>query len=174
MCHYDRELGYLLIHAGLPPQWDLAQTLQYGNEVEQILQGEDYYEFFANMYGNSPNLWHSSLKGWDRIRFITNSLTRLRYVEADGRFCLNAKGPLGTQPHGCIPWFQSPNRKTGNIKVVFGHWSTLGYLNKNNVISLDTGCLWGGALTAIRLSPDQESCSMYQVDCKGECKPIKQ
>ena len=160
-----------MVHAGLPPQWPLPQARQMAHEVEQVLQSSQHVEFFAHMYGNRPLKWSDQLQGWDRLRFITNCFTRLRYLDIDGRLCLKSKGPVGTQPERCNPWFLHPELKLGSQKVVFGHWSTLGYYNKHGVISLDTGCLWGGALSAIRLDHDDPESTLVQLDCAGECEP---
>jgi len=172
LCHFDPDLNCLLIHAGLAPQWSVAKTIEYAREVESILQSDDYTEFFAKMYGDLPRYWSESLVGWDRYRYITNALTRLRYLDVNDEFCLSAKGPTGTQPHDCLPWFDAANRKSRDTTIVFGHWSTLGYYCQDNVIALDTGCLWGGALTAVNLS-DKSSASpqIFKIDCKGEQVP---
>ena len=151
LAHYDSDLDFLMIHAGLPPAWDLATTLQCAAEVEQVLRGGDHIDYFMQMYGNRPNRWDPDLQGMERWRFITNCLTRLRFCESDGRLALKEKGPPGTQAPGRVPWFEHPMRRSRDQRIVFGHWSTLGYRAEDNVWALDTGCLWGGALTLLRL-----------------------
>ena len=148
---FHHEDGFYLIHAGLPPQWSLEAAASYAREVEKVLQGEDFREFLGRMYGNQPDAWSASLSGWDRLRFITNCLTRLRYCTRDGHTEFKQKGAPGTQPRELLPWFEVPHRKSAEARIVFGHWSTLGFHAANNAFCLDTGCLWGGELTALRL-----------------------
>lgn len=158
LLHHDSALDFTLIHAGLPPQWDLAGARACAGEVETVLRGPDYREFFAHMYGNEPDRWPDDgaapLTGWDRLRFIVNCFTRLRYCGPDGRLHLKAKGAPGSQPANTRPWFEIPGRASRGTRIVFGHWSTLGYHAADGVWALDTGCLWGGELSALRLGPD--------------------
>ena len=149
--HHDAEMGYTLIHAGLPPQWELDQARACAHEVESVLRGPDHAEFFEQMYGDEPTFWTDELTGWERLRFITNCLTRLRYCDAEGRVALAHKGAPGSQPVGLYPWFELPQRRSRELKILFGHWSTLGERSSPGVYPLDTGCLWGGQLTALRL-----------------------
>lgn len=151
LLHHDATVGATLIHAGLPPQWSLPAAQQHAAEVEAALQGEHYREFFAHMYGNQPDRWRDDLTAWDRLRFITNCFTRLRYCDADGHLDMQDKGAPGTQSAAYLPWFTVAGRQSENEKIVFGHWSTLGLYQGHNVVSLDTGCLWGRRLTALRL-----------------------
>ena len=155
MLHHDAELGFLMVHAGLPPQWDLRLALNCARELESVLHGHRYREFLDHMYGNSPPRWEPELSGWPRMRFITNCLTRMRYCDTDGALNLKAKGPPGTQPPGCVPWFEAPGRRTQGLAVIFGHWSTLRPdpqgASRTDIYPLDTGCVWGGTLTALRL-----------------------
>jgi bis(5'-nucleosyl)-tetraphosphatase (symmetrical) len=151
LLHHDAELGYTLIHAGLPPQWDLEQAQACAREVETVLRGVGHGEFFERMYGDEPTLWTDELPGWERLRFITNCLTRLRYCDAEGRVALAHKGAPGSQPVGLYPWFELPHRRSRELNILFGHWSTLGERSSPGVYPLDTGCLWGGQLTALRL-----------------------
>lgn len=166
LLHHDEESGITLIHAGVPPQWSLEEAQQYAAEVETALRGEQYQAFFADMYGNQPEQWQDDLAGWDRLRFITNCYTRLRYCDEDGRLNMQEKGAPGSQAVGNVPWFEVASRQTRNERFVFGHWSTLGLHQSNNVVSLDTGCLWGGQLTAMRLDDEGSfqcvECSAYQ------------
>ena len=168
LIHHDEDLGFTMVHAGLPPQWDLALAQQCAAEVENALRGDNYQEFLANMYGNEPDTWNENLQGWDRLRFITNCFSRLRFCNADGKLCLKSKGEPGTQPPGYLPWFEVPGRKSQSQRLVFGHWSTLGLYRNNNVYSLDTGCLWGGLLTAMHLDSDM---SIYSYACPGHHRP---
>ena len=157
----------LTVHAGVLPQWDLQQTLECAQEVEKALRSKSYKEFLANMYGNTPNKWSDSLKGYERLRLITNTLTRMRFCTPNGQMEFESKEGLENGPKGYIPWFNVPKRKTVDTLIYFGHWSTLGLLRHNNVIGLDTGCVWGGKLTALEISntnKDSKSLEMIQVD----------
>lgn len=160
---------YLMVHAGLLPQWTTEQVLSYAAEVEAALQGDDYLDFLANMYGNLPNTWSDELTGIDRLRVITNAMTRLRVCTEQGAMDFDFKGELPDIPKGFIPWFDLPNRATLDTQVIFGHWSALGLQHRNNVYSLDTGCLWGGQLTALNL----ETKDIIQVQSHPLDKPIK-
>lgn len=172
LLYEDSDFPVCMIHAGLPPQWDIPLARACAAEVEQVLQGDEYQEYFANMYGNKPRQWSDSLRGWKRLRFITNCFTRLRYLDKEGHPCYKAKGPLGSQPSGYLPWFQVAGRRSANRTVIFGHWSTLGYYHADNVIGLDTGCLWGGALTAIRLGTGESVVAeVLRLDCEGKLQP---
>lgn len=142
---------YFMVHAGLLPQWTAAQALTYAAEVEMALQGEDYRTFLSHMYGNLPNAWNESLTGLDRLRVITNAMTRLRICNAEAEMEFEFKGELHNIPSGYMAWFDVPSRQTKNVQIVFGHWSALGLQHRNNVYSLDTGCLWGGQLTAMNI-----------------------
>ena len=143
--------GYLMVHAGLLPQWTAEQAVAYAAEVEVALQGDDYLNFLANMYGNLPNAWDDTLTGINRLRVITNAMTRLRVCNRNGEMDFAFKGELADIPNGFIPWFDMPNRATKDTQVIFGHWSALGLHQRDNVYALDTGCLWGGKLTAMNL-----------------------
>lgn len=151
LIHHDKTSGFTLIHAGLPPQWDLTTAQQLAHEVETTLRGDNYQGFLANMYGNEPIKWNDDLQGWDRLRFITNCFSRLRYCDSEGNLCLQSKGPPGTQPEPYVPWFNVPNRASKDMKIICGHWSTLGLQHSSGIYSIDTGCLWGYKLTAMRL-----------------------
>lgn len=151
LLHQDPELDFVMIHAGLPPQWDLATAAICAAEVEAVLRGPDYLAYFSKMYGNKPTRWDPSLSGMSRWRFTTNCLTRLRFCEMDGTLSLKEKGPPGSQAPGRVPWFAHPDRQSRDHRIVFGHWSTLGYQDRHNVWAIDTGCLWGGSLTLLRI-----------------------
>ena len=142
---------YLLVHAGVLPQWTAAQTLALAGEVQSRLQAPDYQDWLATMYGNQPDAWGDDLQGAERLRVIVNALTRLRFCTEDGRMDFASKEAAGAAPEGFMPWFEVPNRATANVCVAFGHWSTLGHINRPNVLALDTGCVWGGCLSAMRI-----------------------
>jgi bis(5'-nucleosyl)-tetraphosphatase (symmetrical) len=156
LLHRDATLRANLLHAGLPPQWTLDTALACAREVESKLRSERVGELFAHMYGNEPAVWHDGLEGWDRLRFTINAFTRLRVCAVDdGRLLLKFKGPPEVAPSGAVPWFDVPWRRSTGERLVFGHWSALGYVSRNGVLGLDTGCVWGGALTAQRIDvPD--------------------
>ena len=156
LLHHDPRLGYTLVHAGLPPQWDLATARACATELEAVLRGPDHADFFDHMYGDHPRRWDPDLRGRDRLRFITNCLTRMRYCDRSGNLDLASKGPPGTQPSPFLPWFRIPDRASAGLRIVFGHWSTLGPHDGHGVHALDTGCLWGGRLTALRLGRTPE------------------
>ncbi len=168
LLHHDPRLGVTMVHAGLPPQWDLEAARARATEAESVLQGEGLVKFLKRMYGNLPVRWSDDLEGWDRLRLIVNCFTRMRYVHADGSLDLEAKGPPGSQPEGLYPWFRAPDRRSGGMEIVFGHWSTLGAVDEAGVHSLDTGCLWGGRLTALRL----EDMRRFTVPCQ-QYRPVE-
>ncbi|MGH8362321.1 MAG: symmetrical bis(5'-nucleosyl)-tetraphosphatase [Gammaproteobacteria bacterium] len=170
LLHHDATLGFTLVHAGLPPQWDLATAAECARELEHVLRGAEYKEFFRHMYGNEPRRWSSELTGMERLRFIVNCFSRLRYVSADGDLDLTSKGAPGTQPTGFMPWFEAPGRMSAEQHIVFGHWSTVGEVKGHNVYPLDTGCVWGGRLSALRLDGG-DSGGWYCVDCPGAQRP---
>ena len=155
------EGDFVLVHAGLLPGWTVAQALQLAHEVESALQGPDYHGFLAHMYGNHPHHWDDSLVGHRRLRVITNAFTRMRVCTVDGKMEFKFKGEVRDAPAGYFPWFDIPGRASADATVVCGHWSALGLKITPHVIALDTGCLWGGALSAIRLE-DRE---VFQVPC---------
>jgi bis(5'-nucleosyl)-tetraphosphatase (symmetrical) len=147
----DEAFNCVLVHAGFPPQWSTEQAKQYAIEVETCLRGANFALLLENMYGNHPNLWSDQLSGWDRYRFIINALTRLRYCNKDQSLNHSYKGKPALAPPDLLPWFQFPLKK-GNKKILFGHWAALqGQTHVPNIEALDTGCFWGGALTALRL-----------------------
>lgn len=168
LLHHDTDCGFTLIHAGLPPQWDLQRAQSCAEEVQVVLRNNDHITFFEHMYGNLPDQWSENLEGWDRLRFITNCFTRLRYCSRDGHLALDEKGPPGSQDAGLQPWFSWQQRRSMDLKILFGHWSTLGAYEGNNVYALDTGCLWGGQLTALKISG---STSRIALNCPGARKP---
>ena len=171
LLHHDEALDFTMVHAGLPPQWDIATARGCAAEVEQVLRGPDHGGYFLQMYGNKPARWDPALIGMDRWRFTTNCLTRLRYCDRDGRLCLKEKGPPGSQARGRVPWFQHPARRSAGRRVVFGHWSTLGYSASDNTWGIDTGCLWGGGLTLLRL--DGPAPSRFTLPCRQWQSPAR-
>jgi bis(5'-nucleosyl)-tetraphosphatase (symmetrical) len=151
LLHHDSNLGYTLVHAGLPPQWNLNKAIACAQEVETVLRGKQYKDFLKNMYGNEPSQWNDSLVGWERLRFITNCLTRLRFCDIKGNLELTTKGINATSDN-YFPWFNLLNRRSRDLNILFGHWAALqGQTNQPNVYALDTGCVWGKCLTAMRL-----------------------
>lgn len=166
---HDKKLKATVIHAGLPPQWTLKDARRHARELEAILQGKQFHDFFEQMYGNKPKKWKKKHAGMKRLRFITNCFTRLRYCTAKGKLGLRQKGAPGSQNAKYFPWFDISGRKTRHDRIFFGHWSTLGLMMRNNAWSLDTGCLWGGQLTAIRLN----DLHTFQVPCQAAQNPHK-
>ncbi len=149
--HHDEILGYTLIHAGLVPQWNLELALSCAGEFETAIRTSGYKEFFKEMYGNEPLVWADSLSGYERLRFIVNCLTRMRFCDENGRMNLKEAGPPGSQPVPYLPWFNISKRASLDMKIICGHWSALSYHAANGVFSIDTGCVWGRGLTALRL-----------------------
>jgi bis(5'-nucleosyl)-tetraphosphatase (symmetrical) len=161
----DRALNLCLLHGGLPPQWDLATARGCAREFEQALS-RNPEKMLKNMYGDKPDRWDAALKGAERLRYIVNCFTRLRYVDADGRLELHAKGsPKKAQRDSLIPWFEAADARWRGSRLIFGHWSTLGFFQNSDVIGLDTGCVWGGSLTALRLDPP--AAAPVQVPCQA-------
>ncbi len=163
--HRDDNNGFTMVHAGLPPQWDLSRAQQCANEIQQVLRSDMIDSFLANMYGNEPNLWSDTLSGWDRLRFITNSFTRIRYCDKEGREDFINNRELGTQPEYLLPWFDLPNRQNKNLKIIFGHWAALGHHLQKNIFALDSGCVWGGKLTAMKVCDKPK---YFQVGCHND------
>lgn len=160
LLYRDGKAGITLIHAGLPPQWTISQAADYAHEVEQTLQGESAAEFFAHMYGDQPEIWSEDLRGWDRLRFITNCFTRLRYCSPKGRISMQEKGPPGRQTGSLMPWYQVSGRQSATDTIIFGHWATIRLGTKQDfksarVHALDTGCVWGGMLSAMRIEDEK-------------------
>ena len=143
--------GFYLIHAGLPPQWDMDQAARLAQEAETALRSPEYREMLWHMYGNEPTRWDDHLAAWDRLRLIINCFTRLRYCTSDGDMEFRQKGRPGSQPSDLLPWFEVTGRRSAGANILFGHWSTLGFNASQNTYCLDTGCLWGGELTALRI-----------------------
>ena len=157
------EHGWLMVHAGVVPQWDAAQTLQLASEVEALLRGNTLAEFLPQMYGDSPARWSDSLIGAERMRFVINALTRTRFVAADGTLDLVTKDGADGAPPGFYPWFEVPGRRTLGTPIAFGHWANLGLISRADLLALDTGCVWGRQLSAARIDGDRRE--IIQVDC---------
>jgi bis(5'-nucleosyl)-tetraphosphatase (symmetrical) len=151
LLHYDSSARRVLVHAGIPPPWTVAQARTEAREVEQLLRGRKWRESLRTMYGGEPSRWTSDLKGTERRRYTINALTRMRYCDRRGRLDLTYSGAPGTQPKGLVPWFDVPKRRAANAHIVFGHWAALGLLRRADVTALDTGCVWGNYWTAVRL-----------------------
>ncbi|MEX2488879.1 MAG: symmetrical bis(5'-nucleosyl)-tetraphosphatase [Pseudomonadales bacterium] len=150
LVYHDEDSGHLMVHAGLPPMWHYRTCLERASELETVLRGDAYVEFLAEMYGSEPSQWRDDLHGMDRLRIICNYFTRLRYCTHDGKLELTHKAD--TKPEGYEPWFEFPRPGQEDIKILFGHWAALeGITNRSDVFGLDTGCIWGGPLTAMRL-----------------------
>ncbi|HYF19389.1 MAG TPA: symmetrical bis(5'-nucleosyl)-tetraphosphatase [Ramlibacter sp.] len=165
------EHGLLMVHGGVLPQWDVAQVLSLAREVEAVLRGPQLDGFLAGMYGNEPDAWDDALDGTARLRVVVNALTRLRFCTRDGRMQLKASGAPDQAPPGTVPWFDVPGRRTADATVAFGHWSTLGLLLRPDVIGLDTGCVWGGCLSALRYDPATGAREVIQVGCEQAQAP---
>jgi bis(5'-nucleosyl)-tetraphosphatase (symmetrical) len=163
LAHFDETSGDLLVHAGVVPQWSVDQTLSLAREVEAALRSNPR-TLFNTMYGDEPDQWSDSLEGADRLRFAINVLTRLRVCTADGRIDLKMKGPASEIRAPYRAWFEHEKRRTRDARVIFGHWSALGLVQRHNVIGLDTGCVWGGALTALDLDADEPP---VRLACRG-------
>lgn len=167
MMHVDPALGYALVHAGLAPKWTIALAEKRAREVETRLRGKNYRKLMRQMYGNKPAAWSPKLEGMDRLRAIINVMTRLRFCDVRGRIAFDEKGPPGTQTPGLYPWFEVPGQVRRELRIVTGHWSTLGLLIGMGVYGIDTGCVWGGKLTALELGPEPR---VIQVDGKADAR----
>ena len=163
--HHNKD--YCLLHAGLPPQWNFTQTKKMARLVETALRGKNHLDFFKSMYSNKPDIWSDDLQGMERLCFIINCFTRIRYCDKNGRLDFHHKNKLGQQPAHLHPWFSVKSRKSKEMKIIFGHWSTLGFYQGHNCYGIDTGCLWGGKLTALKLG---KKVKLISINCKGECK----
>jgi bis(5'-nucleosyl)-tetraphosphatase (symmetrical) len=159
--------GWLMVHAGVLPQWSVQRTLELADEVRTVLSGPRWRDFLREMYGNEPARWSDDLVGHDRLRVIVNALTRLRFCTADGEMEFRTKGGPDTAPRGFHPWFDVPGRASAGTPIVFGHWSTLGLIDRPDLLAIDTGCVWGGELTAVRLADRK----VMQAKCRQAMPP---
>ena len=172
LAHFED--GWLMVHAGVLPQWSVAQILALAREAQTVLAGPDWRAFMHRMYGNPPLRWDDSLIGADRLRVIVNALTRLRFCSADGVMEFDTKDSAAQAPAGFMPWFDVPGRRSADTPVAFGHWSTLGLLQRPKLLALDTGCVWGGWLSAARLVPQPQGparAEVIQVPCPQAQRP---
>ncbi|KAF1043829.1 symmetrical bis(5'-nucleosyl)-tetraphosphatase [Xylophilus sp.] len=163
----------LMVHAGVLPAWTAENTLAYAAEVEAELSGSGPDRFLAHMYGNEPARWSDGLAGWDRLRVIVNALTRLRFCTPDGTMEFDSSDSVEQAPAGHVPWFDVPGRRTADVTVAFGHWSTLGWLDRPDILSTDTGCVWGGCLSAVALGERHADNRLVQVKCEQAQAPGK-
>ncbi len=161
------EGDYALVHAGLLPAWTIPEARALAAEVEAVLQGPDWVEFLRNLWGGKPTRWRKGLKAWDRLRVIVNAMCRMRMCSVDGEMQLKYKGPIAEAPKGVLPWFRVPGRRSMTHTVFCGHWSALGYYDGDGIVALDTGCVWGGSLTAVRIE-DRE---VFSVRCTQAAAP---
>ena len=164
------EGDWAMVHAGLLPSWTVAQALALSDEASAALTAIDYRDFLANMWGSEPAAWRDDLAGWDRLRVVVNAMTRMRYVTSAGAMefrAAGAKAPPDKGPPGCLPWFAVSERASADHAIVCGHWSALGFCDEANILALDTGCLWGGSLTAVRL----EDRRGFRQPCPQQSKP---
>ena len=161
------ESGHLMVHAGVLAKWSVSKTLSLAGEVETALRSSNWQKILLKMYGNEPTEWKDDLSGGKRLRVIINALTRMRLCSSKGRMELSGKGSPWPAPNGLVPWYDVPNRATRDVTVVFGHWSTLGFMMRPDAICLDSGCVWGGQLTAVR----QHDRRVVQIECEQAQKP---
>ncbi len=161
--------GWLCVHAGVNPAWTALQTLTLAAEVQALLSGPDLADFLPRMYGNEPARWDDALQGAERWRHVINVLTRIRFVHADGALDFKAKEGAAAAPPGLVPWFDAPRRASAGTPIAFGHWSTLGLVNQATLLGLDTGCVWGGSLTAVRVDGGRRE--VVQVRCEPAQRP---
>jgi bis(5'-nucleosyl)-tetraphosphatase (symmetrical) len=166
LAHFEN--GMLLVHAGVLPQWDAQLTLELADELERALRAPDWAKTLGDLYGNEPRRWTPDLKRKDRMRVAFNALTRIRFCSRDGTMDFAANGGPDTAPPGLLPWFDTPGRRTSDVTVVFGHWAALGLMLRDNLIGLDSGCVWGNRLSAVRLAASPAERTVIQTDC-GEC-----
>lgn len=164
LAYFDDSLNTLMVHAGVPAEWSVKETLGYAGEVEAALRSDDYAEFLSNMYGNKPARWSADLRGHKRLRYIVNALTRMRMTDATGKIDFTHAGPPQKASSDLIPWFKGKHPKWRGTRIVFGHWSALGLIVNDDIISVDTGCVWGRQLTAVRLNKKPK---VFSVKCKS-------
>ena len=169
--HHNETLNVSMVHAGLHPDWSIDKAASLAREVETILRSDEHIEYYRHMYGDKPSRWSDNLSGWQRCRFITNMLTRIRYFDRDGNAALQIKGAPNSANTRLVPWFDMPDRASRDQAIIFGHWSTLTLIQRDypNVYPIDTGCLWGGSLTALRI--DEQPFTSTTIDCAAAQKP---
>lgn len=167
LVHYDEDLDTVLVHAGVLPAWDLDTVLALAGEVEAVLRGPRPSKLLAHLYGDEPDRWRDDLRGVPRWRFIVNVLTRMRMLKRKGRLDFDYTGPPQDAPPKLTPWYRARDRALAGTRIVFGHWSALGLLNEPDLVCLDTGCVWGRALTALRLDRDAKP---VKVKCRDQAR----
>ena len=171
MIHHDPERAFVMVHAGIAPAWTVGDAIGYGEELSRALKAPDHRRLLRNLYGNAPDEWRDSLTGHDRLRFIANAFTRMRYCHADGRLDLTESGPPGDQAPSLTPWFTLRDSGADRVGIAFGHWATLqlraALPRTLHVRHVDTGCVWGGSLTALRIEDDRE----FRIDCRRGARP---
>lgn len=169
LLHYDEQRGVALVHAGIPPQWTLGKALELADEVQQVLRDDTRLKpYLDGMYGNEPNKWNKNLAGVERLRIITNYFTRMRFCTAEGKLDLKGKEGADTAPPGYKPWFAHKGRRSRHVKIIFGHWAALeGRCTEPGVYALDTGCVWGGAMTLLNVDSGQ----YHRCDCTEQGTP---
>lgn len=168
-CLAHQEAGWLCVHAGVVPQWSTAEVMSLAAEVQGLLRSADLAGFLPRMYGNEPGQWSDTLAGDERARFVINALTRLRFCTVDGQLDFKTKEGAGAAPAGYLPWFAVPRRATAGQPIAFGHWSTLGLINEATLLAIDTGCVWGGSLSAVRVDGGRRE--LIQVPCAPAKQP---
>ena len=161
---------WLMVHAGVLPGWTAERTMALAQELEQVLRGPELVRFLRGMYGNAPDRWNDSLAGPDRLRVIINAPTRLRFCTPDGQMEFDTKEGADGAPTGYLPWFDVPGRQSADVSIAFGHWSTLGWVSRERLVCMDTGCVWGGPLSALRITTDGRQ-ELVQVDCAQAQRP---
>lgn len=173
LAHVHEHAGQrlLMVHAGVLPAWSVADTLARANEVAAVLRGPGLPRFLRAMYGNTPDRWDEGLEGDDRLRVIVNALTRLRFCSPQGAMDFESSESASAAPAGLLPWFEAPGRRTAGTLIAFGHWSTLGGLNRSDLLGLDTGCVWGGCLSAVRFGATLADRELLQVHCEQAQAP---
>ena len=164
LAHYSKKLNTLMVHAGIPAQWSVKKTLRRAAEVEAVLRSDEYVSFLENMYGNKPDRWSSELSGNKRLRFIVNALTRMRMIDSDGRIDFSHAGPPDKAAKSLTPWFEVGKARWRGTRIVFGHWSALGLIVNKDLVAVDTGCVWGRQLTAVRLTKSPKTVA---IQCPG-------
>ncbi|OLL32986.1 bis(5'-nucleosyl)-tetraphosphatase (symmetrical) [Burkholderia sp. SRS-W-2-2016] len=169
LAHFEH--GMLMVHAGVLPQWDVALTLELADELQRALRAPNWKETLAGLYGNEPNRWTPALKGIERLRVTCSALTRMRFCTPDGTMDFSSSGTLASAPAGCVPWFDAHSRRTADVTVVFGHWAALGLLMRDNLVGLDSGCVWGQKLSAVTLAKHPAERTLTQVDCDACAVP---
>ncbi|SAK70436.1 diadenosine tetraphosphatase [Caballeronia hypogeia] len=163
VAHFEN--GILMVHAGVLPQWDATMTMELAHELECALRAPNWKETLASLYGNEPHRWEDSLTGADRLRVVYNALTRIRFCTPEGAMEFANNGGPDAAPPGYMPWFDVPGRRTRDVTIVFGHWAALGLMIRDDVLCLDSGCVWGNKLSAVRMTADPAQRVLTQVSC---------